>query len=132
MAIVKLIAKFIIAGFVSILFTTPAFAVDSELLYGEWGTEQQCRGDLIIPKGTKHATPFNIGPDWFGHGEVWCRLIWSNVTPTQDGLVAVARTLCGEDAVRDYQIKFELIGDELNLLWNVGHKNGPLVRCPAG
>ncbi len=116
---------------VLILFTTAAFAVDRESLYGEWGTEQQCHRELITPKGTKHAAPFTIGPDWFAHGEVWCRLIWSNVTLTTDGLFAMASSLCGEDAVRDYQVDFKLTGNVLTLIWNQEYKNGPLMRCTA-
>ena len=111
------------------LAIAPAFAVDRNKLYGEWGTEQQCQRALITPKGTKRAAPFDIGSDWFGHDDVWCRLIWSTVLQTPDGLVAMAKALCGEDSVRDYQAKFELTNDALSVTWNLLYKNGPLMRC---
>ncbi len=100
-------------------------------LYGVWGSEAQCARQLIIPKGTKRAAPFEIHRDWLGHGEVWCRLIWSSVVPSAQGLVAVATGLCGEDAVRDYQLRFNLSGEALTVIWNWQHANGPLQRCQS-
>ena len=100
-------------------------------LYGEWGTKSQCARTLITPKGTKFAAPFDIKPDWLGHGEVWCRLIWSTEETTEDGLFAVARAICGEDAARDYTINFRLRGDKLTLKWSFQFTNGPLMRCNA-
>lgn len=128
----KLVAKIKQASIALVLFSTPVFAVDRSILYGEWGTEQQCLRTLITPQGTKHAAPFDIGPDWLSHGDVWCRLIWSTVNETPHGAVAWAKTLCGEDSVRDYQIKLQLTDDALTVIWNLQFKNGPLSRCTAG
>jgi len=102
-----------------------------DALHGLWGNEAQCSRALITPKGTKRASPFDIRADWLGHGDVWCRLIWSSVVPSQQGMVAIAKGLCGEDAVRDYQIRFNLVADELTIIWNMQHRNGPLYRCES-
>jgi len=110
-------------------FTPPAFASDQELFYGKWGTEAQCSEALITEKGTKRATPFEIRPDWLGHGDVWCRLSWVFLDSSPDGTFAVTKALCGEDSVSDYQIEFDLSGNELILVWDGQLKNGPLKRC---
>ncbi len=114
-----------------LVFTVPSFAVERESLYGEWGTESQCARAVITPEGTKHASPFDIQPDWMRQGGVWCRLIWTSTVLTPEGIFATASSLCGEDAVRDYQIKFELSGETLMLTWSQGTRNGPLSRCPV-
>ncbi len=108
---------------------TLVHAAGHESLYGEWGTEAQCARELIIPTGTKLAAPFEIKPDWLGHGEVWCRLNWSNAFSESNGLFVQAFGQCGEDSVRSYRINFRLRGDKLTLSWNEWHKVGPLMRC---
>ncbi len=100
-----------------------------EPLLGEWGTDTQCARDLLTPKGTKYAAPFELKPGWLGHDDLWCRMNWSYVRETADGVDALAYALCGEDTVRDYQIRVVLTGDQLNLTWNFFHSNGPLTRC---
>ena len=104
-------------------------ASELDTLFGEWGTENQCARGLITPKGTKHAAPFEISKNWLGHGDLWCRLTWIGTDTNPDGQVSFAYGQCGEDAVRDFQIKFKLEGDELSLIWNTFHKNGPVMRC---
>jgi hypothetical protein len=110
-------------------FFLSSIATGHEALHGLWGTEAQCARTLITPQGTKRASPFDIRADWLGHGDVWCRLLWSSVVATDSGTVAMAKGLCGEDAVRDYQIRFNLAGDALTIIWNMQHNNGPLRRC---
>ena len=112
-----------------LLFATLVQADDKEVLYGEWGTEAQCARLPIIPEGTKLAAPYEIKPDWLRHGEVWCRVNWSNASSESNGLFIAARGQCGEDAVRDYRINFRLRADKLTLTWNEWHKVGPLMRC---
>jgi len=112
-------------------FVSPqAYAQDIESLVGVWGTEAQCSGSLITPKGTKRAEPFDLQSDWLGHGGVWCRLNWWSSSPTDaDGRTAIAQAVCGEDGERDYQLRFNLDGDALTIIWNWQFKNGPLRRC---
>lgn len=100
-----------------------------EALFGEWGTENQCARELITPKGTKLAEPFVISQDWIGHGNLWCRLTWLGSDAGQGPSVTFAQGQCGEDSVRGYQMKFQLEGEELSIIWNSFHKNGPLQRC---
>ncbi len=115
-----------------LLCASPALAFDRDSLIGEWGTEQQCEGELITPTGTKHATPFEIRPDWISYGDVWCRLNWATASPSSTDTFETVKALCGEDSVRDYQITFKLSDDDaLTIVWNQWHKNGPLMRCPA-
>lgn len=114
---------------VAFMLNVPALAANPDALYGQWGTKAQCEGALITPKGTKRATPFKIKPDWLEHGDVWCRLTWSRVSTTSNGVTGVAWSLCGEDSVRGYFITFNLIGDELSLIWNQQFQNGPLMSC---
>ena len=121
----------VISAFLAFLsFSTVAYGSE-QALFGQWGTETQCARNLITPKGTKLAAPFEISVDWLGHDDVWCRLNWGAVSTTTDGLTAHAQGLCGEDAVRDYAIRFTLKGGELTLTWNVFHVTGPLRRCAA-
>ena len=104
-------------------------AADPDLFYDVWGTEQQCSRQLLTPKGTKRAAPFDIRSEWLGHGDVWCHLSWGTVAPADDGLFAIAHALCGEDTARSYDIKFRLRDDQLTLVWNLWLRNGPLMRC---
>lgn len=128
--IVNLIKKTCVAVFLlPIGSSASAYSSDQQQLYGEWGNESQCARALITPKGTKRFSPFEVRPDWLGHGDVWCRLTWTTVRKTQEGVYAVAGARCGEDTVRDYEIIFSLINDELSLTWNRGFQNGPLERC---
>lgn len=112
-----------------LLAVSPVKADQHPDLFGSWGTEQQCIGELITPKGTKRAAPFIIDKDWLAHGEVWCRLNWLNITKTDDGVNAQAIGLCGEDTESDYRIRFILSNNELTLVWNLWHENGPLKQC---
>lgn len=105
------------------------FADKRSMLYGEWGTEAQCARAPIVASGTKLSAPFNLQADWLGHGDVWCRLIWTSTLKRSSGLLAVADALCGEDAVYRYRIEFSLSSNELSIRWNQEFKNGPLSRC---
>jgi len=67
--------------------------------------------------------------DWLGHGDVWCRLIWTSVQSAENGVMAFANAVCSEDTERDYQIRFEVSGDALTIVWNFEFQNGPLKRC---
>jgi len=125
----KCVRQIITALVVLSSFTHPALALDREPIYGKWGTEAQCSGALIIEKGTKHANPFDIRADWLERGDVWCRLDWVFSDSTPGGIFAIAKALCGEDSAREYQINFNLNGDELILVWDEQFENGPLKRC---
>ena len=125
----KLSGKFMRLLCLLLFLTASAIAADPGPFLGKWGTEAQCSGELITTKGTKRAEPFDIRPDWLGHGDVWCRLSWGAAAPAENGHFAVARALCGEDAVRDYELRFRLNGDQLTLSWNLLFNNGPLMRC---
>ena len=127
----RLSRKIVKTSIAFLLCTSPALALDRNSLFGEWGTEKQCQRELIIPTGTKHATPFDIQPDWMSYGDVWCRLLWSPSTSSGKNTYATAKGLCGEDSVRDYQITFEVSDNALTIFWDQWHKNGPLMRCPA-
>lgn len=114
---------------VLVFIAPPVFAKDIQPLVGLWGTEAQCAGELITPKGTKHATPFDIRPDWLGNGDVWCRLNWTSVQTKATGTLAIAGAICGEDTERDYRITFRLVDDALTITWNLTFHNGPMKRC---
>ena len=112
-----------------ILLATPAPADERAPLYGTWGTEAQCRGDLLIPDGTVRAAPFQIRPGWITQGGLWCRLSWFPVQTRPDGLFVGTRALCGEDSVRGYWLDMALDGEGLRLIWDEALVNGPLKRC---
>jgi len=113
-----------------LLFAPLVIAQDVQPLVGLWGTDKQCAGELITPKGTKHAAPFDLRPDWLGHGEVWCRLNWWSVDQLNEGgMTALAQAVCGEDIERDYKIRFNLRDDTLTIVWDWEFQNGPLKRC---
>lgn len=109
--------------------STSAHSADTTPFHGIWGTKAQCSGSLIHPNGTKRAAPFDIRPDWISHGDIWCRLKWMSVGSTTEGVRAQTLAICGEDDARDYQLRFNLQGDELTLTWNLWHVNGPLTMC---
>jgi len=115
--------------FALILVAPLAIADDLKSVHGLWGTEAQCSRSLITPKGTKHAAPFDVRPNWLVHGEVWCRLNWASIQSTENGTIANAHAICGEDMERDYQIRFVLTGDTLTVVWNLEFQNGPMKRC---
>ena len=118
---------------IGLLFISSDSNAEAESLFGKWGTEAQCEEKLIIPKGTKRASPFSIQQDWLGHGDVWCRLIWLSVQSSPNKTVGFANALCGEDNVRDYRIKFQLTAEKLSISWGIGSvTNGPLSRCELG
>jgi len=116
--------------FVLFCFAPQVCAEDVQPLLGLWGTETQCEGSLITPKGTKRATPFDVRPDWLGNGDVWCRLNWWSVYPLEsNSMTATAIAVCGEDIERDYKIRFNLDGETLTIIWDLELQNGPLMRC---
>lgn len=98
-------------------------------LLGQWGTDDQCARSLLLPTGTKHATPFDIRPGWLVQGEMWCRLSWGIAAPSERGLFALATALCGEDTTRAYEVRFRLQADQLTLIWGLWNRHGPLKRC---
>ena len=112
-----------------VFIAPPVIAQEIQPLVGLWGTEAQCTGALITPKGTKRATPFDVRPDWLGKGDVWCRLNWTTVQTTATDTVAIAQAVCGEDAVRDYRLTFRLVDDALTINWDLFFQNGPIKRC---
>ncbi|MEM7429230.1 MAG: hypothetical protein AAF441_24360 [Pseudomonadota bacterium] len=113
------------------LFTLPAAADERKPFYGTWGTAKQCAGAPIKPGGTVRAEPFEIGPEWLRHGQIWCRLKWFPVQPRSEGLFTGAQAQCGEDAVSDYFLRMQLSGSDLTLRWGFLLQNGPLARCPV-
>lgn len=125
----SVIRKTLIVYFAGFLVCGSVSAMDPDRFYDVWGTEEQCSRQLLTPEGTKRAAPFDIRMGWLGHGDVWCRLNWGTVAPTEDGLFAIAQALCGEDSGRSYDVKFRLRGDQLTLVWNLWLRNGPLMRC---
>lgn len=115
---------------VTLQATFPAVLADPAVLYGQWGDKKQCERSLILPNGTRYASPIEIQPQWIGHGEIWCRLKWVSAGSSERaGSFAFALALCGEDDVRDYRLKFELRDNLLTLHWNEHVTNGPLQRC---
>ena len=40
--------------------TSVTYPAALEQLLGEWGTDTQCARDLLTPKGTKYAAPFEL------------------------------------------------------------------------
>jgi hypothetical protein len=120
--------RLVVAIFVTLVVNSFASADQSDF-YGVWGTNKQCAKELIVAGGSKHAAPFEITKDWLGHGDVWCRLFWVNTGSGQHGRFALARALCGEDDVRDYQLDLTLKNAELTLTWNRQITNNSLQRC---
>ena len=113
------------------LIASPAAAADRQVFYGTWGTAKQCERAPIKPGGTRPSAPFQIGPEWLRHGQVWCRLNWFPVETRGKALFTGAQAQCGEDSVRGYRLRLNLLGDELTLRWSFLLSNGPLRRCPV-
>jgi len=108
----------------------PAAAEKREPFYGKWGTENQCARAPIKPGGTFLAEPFEISHGWLKHGQLWCRLTWLPIGTRENGIFTNARAQCGEDAVRDYLMRFTLSNDkELTLSWDLTTSKGPLKQC---
>jgi len=115
------------------LLASPTFAEDRKAFYGKWGTDKQCARQPIIPNGTYLAEPFEIGSEWLRHGDLWCNLTWYPVGTRENGTSFTnAHAKCGEDAVRDYLMRFTLTDtEELTLSWNFTTTKGPLKQCPT-
>ncbi|MEO1456818.1 MAG: hypothetical protein AAFV49_04505 [Pseudomonadota bacterium] len=113
-----------------LLLALPAGAGERDAFYGTWGTEKQCAGEPITPRGTVPAAPYVIGPDWLRHGRTWCRLAWYPLQPREDGMFTAAEAQCGEDSVRDYFLRMERVGETLILRWDFLLTTGPMRQCP--
>lgn len=96
---------------------------------GTWGTEKQCNRAPIKPGGTLLAEPFEITAKWLKQRDLWCGLNWGPVDRRSNGFFTAAHARCGEDAVRDYFLRMELIEGEMTLHWDFPISNGPLKRC---
>lgn len=114
-----------------VFLSAAAHADERSLLYGRWGQEAQCRGNLILETGTKRAAPFEIRPEWLKHSDLWCMLMWFPAQPREDGLFVSTRARCGEDSVRSYRLDMVLEDETLTLIWDEALVNGPLMRCTA-
>ena len=97
--------------------------------FGTWGTPAHCAKQPIKPGGTVLAEPFEIGPDWLRHGQLWCALTWGPVQGRASGSFSAAHARCGEDAVRDYFLRFNLENGSLTLRWGPFLSNSELRRC---
>lgn len=104
------------------------------LLTGRWGTDGQCRGDLLTPGGSVRAAPYVLSPEWLEHGGTWCRLTWHAPQRMPYGTYIPARGLCGEDAARVWDLAFVLDdtgpADTLRVLWGDSLVTSPMQRCP--
>lgn len=110
---------------------TVAAADAREVLYGTWGTPQQCAREPLGPGLTIRQEPFEIGAQWLKRGQIWCRLNWFPIEQRDDELFTGAFAQCGEDGVRDYFLRLNLAGDDLTIRWDFLVSNGPLARCPS-
>lgn len=115
-----------------IFLATPIAASDKyAAFYGTWGTPTQCAKAPILEDGTQLAAPFEIGPEWLKHGQIYCSLTWGPVSDRDDGRFTIATAQCGEDAVRGYTLGLLLSGETLELTWDFFLRNGPLQQCPT-
>lgn len=112
------------------LLASPAVADERDAFYGTWGTAQQCARAPIKPGGTVLAEPFEIDAEWLKQGTLWCRLSWVPLQPREDGAFTGAQAQCGEDSLRGYFLRMELVGEALTLRWGLLTQTGPLERCP--
>lgn len=108
-----------------------AFADDRAHFHGTWGTPAQCAREPILSGGTVRAEPFEIDTEWLRQGAHWCRLNWFPVQRRDGRIYTSAQAQCGEDSVRGYLLRLELVNDDLYLRWGLRVANGPLARCPA-
>lgn len=114
------------------LLVPPALAADRHAeFYGTWGTPAQCAKAPIIDGGTYRSAPFEIGPEWLKHGQLYCNLSWGPISERENGPFTIATAKCGEDAVRDYTLGLTISGETLDLTWDFFLRNGPLQRCPT-
>jgi hypothetical protein len=107
-------------------------AQDMARLAGEWGTEAQCAGALILPGGTRRAASVRISAGWLQQGETWCALNWYRPQAQQHGFYVAAEAVCGEDSQRAWHLGFayrEGNAEHLMLFWDEDLVNGPLNRC---
>lgn len=120
----------------TLLVIAPASAQSErglDLVFGTWGTQNQCDHDPIKAGGTLLAQPFEFSGDWLRHGSVWCHLKWFDPDIRENGIFVVSKATCGEDARRRYNLGILLDNSvepvELTLFWDEDVINGPLLRC---
>ena len=97
--------------------------------YGTWGTHQQCARTAIVDGGSVMHEPFEIGPVWLKQGKLWCQLNWGPLDGQNGRYFTAAHAQCGEDSVRGYFLRMQLVEGQLQLRWEFPISNGPLQRC---
>ena len=101
----------------------------TELLFGLWGTAEQCDAHATDRVSNPALAPISIDDQWLSQGGLYCYLQWTGVSRGEAGLRVHANTLCGEDAVRDYRLIFNLADDGLRIIWSLSYASGPMQRC---
>lgn len=108
-----------------------AAADERDVLYGSWGTAQQCAREPLRPGLTVRAEPIEIGAQWLKQGPIWCKLDWFPLEERDDGVFTGAYAHCGEDSVQQYFLRMNLSEESLTIRWDFLVSNGPLARCPS-
>jgi hypothetical protein len=99
------------------------------LLYGTWGTREQCDAHRAGVQDDFRLFPYVIDDQWIQHGIIWCHVTWLGHQGKGEQLRAQAFLRCGEDSLREYHVFFDLQQGLLTMRWSEDFSTRPLQRC---
>ncbi len=105
-------------------------SVGPAVLYGTWGTTEQCAAHRAGIRDDFARFPYVISDQWIQHGLIYCRIFWRAHHNDENVTLARAMVQCGEDGVRDYRVSFRLQQGLLQMRWSEHFTTRPLERCP--
>lgn len=98
-------------------------------LLGIWGTAEQCAAHESGNNDNPRLFPYRISGDWIRQGNIYCYLSWRDHEGDSDGLRAYALAQCGEDNLREYQLRLLLQQGELQIRWSEDFTTRALRAC---
>lgn len=98
-------------------------------LLGIWGTARQCSAYKSGNANDPGLFPYIITRDWIRQGFIYCYVAWYEQTSDAHGEKAFAYAQCGEDQLRDFQIRLSLQNGKLSMRWSEDFTTQELEAC---
>ena len=100
-------------------------------LFGVWGGAKQCAAFRADKYENPGLYPYEISDEWIRRGSLYCYLRWLGEDSGAEGLVVYAFAQCGEDTLRDFQLKLSLQRDRLRITWSPDFTTSELQVCSS-
>ncbi|MDH3761757.1 MAG: hypothetical protein OEU50_12305 [Gammaproteobacteria bacterium] len=98
-------------------------------ILGVWGTAEQCIAYRHGKTDSPRLFPYRISDDWVRQGEIYCYLSWHDAEQVGDDFRVYALAQCGEDNLREYQLKLNLQQQKLRIRWSDDFTTRALEAC---